>query len=271
MALGHPDRLAVFRLLARRAPHGVRPVEIAEALDLKPNTLSQHLTTLTRAGLTLTWREGRPVFYAVDLARTGALMDFLVNDCCRGRPDLCAPLAAECARLAPTKGANGPLDVLFVCTRNSARSIFAEVILRKLGGRRFRAHSAGIRPASAMSSDAAAILSARGDDTTGLAPRHVDRFRDDSAPLMNVVITVCDRAANEDCPPLPGCPVTAHWGIPDPALAEPRERESAFSSAYDALFTRIARFVALPIDDLEPARLQSELDRVGTRTHPERT
>ena len=261
-ALGHPGRLAVFRLLARRAPHGVRPSEIAEALDLKPNTLSVYVTTLTRAGILSTWREGRSVFYGIDLKRVGALVDFLVNDCCRGRPELCEPLAARVLqRLDAERGA--VRNVLFVCSGNSARSQFAEAILNKTGGGRFRGWSAGTKPNKRLNPEAVAVLEAHGHDLSGLKPKAIAHFERPSAPRMDFVITLCDQAANEDCPPLPGHPVTAHWGILRPSAIEGAERAAAFAAAYDAVRTRIERFVALPVEALDALSLQSELDAIG--------
>lgn len=263
-ALGHPGRLAVFRLLARRAPHGVRPSEIAGALDLKANTLSAYVTTLTRAGLLLTWREGRSVYYGVNVDRIGALVDFLVNDCCRGRPELCAPLAARSLeRLARHDAAGRPLEVLFVCTGNSARSIFAEAILNAEGRGRFRAHSAGTNPAKRVRPEATKVLKARGHETKGLAPKSLAAFEGPGAPRMDAVITVCDRAANEDCPPLPGLPVTAHWGVPDPAATGAKDRDEAFEAAYEALAERIRRFLASATGELDLAGLQRRLDAAG--------
>jgi len=263
-ALGHPGRLAVFRLLARRAPHGVRPGEIADALDLKPNTLSAYVITLTRAGLLVTWREGRSVYYGVNLGRIGALIDFLVNDCCRGRPELCAPLAARSLeRVARGDEAGRPLDVLFVCTGNSARSIFAEAILNAEGQGRFRAHSAGTDPARRVRPEAARVLKARGHAMAGLAPKSLARFTAPDARRMDIVITVCDRAANEDCPPLPGLPITAHWGVPDPAAAPADTRAAAFEHAYEALAERIRLLVASGAEALDPLALQHRLDTIG--------
>jgi arsenate reductase len=259
-ALGHPGRLAVFRLLARRAPHGVRPSEIADALALKPNTLSIYVKELTRAGLLRTWRDGRSVFYGIDLERVGGLVDFLVNDCCRGRPELCVPLAER--SLQRTAAAQRPTDVLFVCTGNSARSVFAEAVLSREGGGRFRAHSAGTSPAAALRPEAVAVLAAHGHDPTLFAPKGVGAFETRDAPRMDLVITLCDQAANEECPPLPGLPVTAHWSVPAPSAATV-DRQAAFESAYDIVASRVSRFLALPFDRLDPLALQRELDAIG--------
>lgn len=262
-ALGHPGRLAVLRLLARRAPHGVRPSEIAEALDLRPNTLSVYVTTLTRAGILSTWREGRSVFYGIDLKRIGALVDFLVSDCCRGRPELCEPLAARSLQRVASDRAGDVRNVLFVCSGNSARSQFAEAILNEAGGGRFRAWSAGTKPNRRLNPKAVAVLTAHGHDIAGLKPKAIAQFARPGAQLMDVVVTVCDQAANEDYPPLPGLPVTAHWGIPRPSAAERGGRPAAFAAAYDEIKARLGRFIALPFDTLDALPLQSELDAIG--------
>lgn len=267
-ALGHPGRLAVFRLLARRAPQGVQPSEIAEALAMKRNTLSVHVQTLARAGLLRTWREGKAVFYAIDLDRTAGLIDYLVNDCCRGRPELCTPLeAAAIGRL--TKGDTPmsvqPLNVLFICTGNSARSIFAEALLRDLGGDRFQVFSAGTNPYSELNPFALDVLRQAGHDTRPLRAKTVAEFQGPDAPRLDFVFTVCDRAANEECPPWHGQPITAHWGMPDPVKAEGTEAEKAlaFRDAYNALRRRIESFVALPIASLDRLSLQRKLDSIG--------
>ena len=261
-ALGHAGRRAVFRLLARRAPHGVRPSEIADALDLKPNTLSVYVTTLTRAGLLTTWREGRSVYYGVDLDRVGGLIDFLVNDCCRGRPELCEPLAARSLqRLAAER--DNARNVLFVCSGNSARSQFAEAILKASGDKRFRAWSAGTRPNAHLNPEAAAILTAHGHDVAKLTPKPLAQFQAPGAPTMDFVITLCDQAANEDCPPMRGLPVTAHWGIARASAIEGVERSAAFAAAYDAIKARVERLLALPVQTLDALSLQAELDTIG--------
>ncbi len=267
-ALGHPGRLAVFRLLARRAPDGVRPSEIAQALGMKPNTLSVNVSGLARAGLVTSRRRGKSVFYSIDLARTGGLVDFLVSDCCRGRPETCIPLAARGLHPlgdTPMTRPDRPFDVLFICTGNSARSIFAEAILRREGGARFRAFSAGTRPYSELNPHAVATLEEFGHDVSLLRSKHVSEFQGPDAPQLDFVFTVCDPAANEECPPWPGQPLTAHWGLPDPVKAEGTEAEKglAFLDAYRALHRRISAFVSLPLESLDRLSLQMRLDAIA--------
>jgi DNA-binding transcriptional ArsR family regulator len=169
--LGHPGRLAVFRLLMRFAPRGVRPTEIAEALRLKQNTLSHHLADLTASGLVAVQRQGRSLFYAVDLEATEALIGYFAFDLGRGRPDLLSSL------LDPNKDIHAmrdtDFDVLFICSGNSARSIFAEALLRDLGKGKFQAFSAGMRPNTELNPFALEVLRRNGHDTVGLRARCV--------------------------------------------------------------------------------------------------
>ena len=282
-ALGHPGRLAVFRLLVRRAPEGVRPSEIAEALGLKPNTLSVHVSTLAHAGLVRSERRGRAVLYYVEPRSVGDLLDYLVADCCRGRPELCSPRAArslaswfgpEASLASPVASpappledcamSRPPLNVLFLCTGNSARSIFAEAILRKEGAGRFAAFSAGVRPYSQLNPHAVAVLQDLGHDVSDLRSKHLSEFQGPDAPAFDFVFTVCDQAANEDCPPWPGQPISAHWGLPDPVKVEGSDAEKglAFLEAYRALSRRLSAFMALPVEELDRASLQAHVDAV---------
>lgn len=266
-ALGHAGRMAVFRLLARRAPDLVTPGELAEALDLKPSTLSVHLGILARAGLIRQTRDGRFLRYGVDHGRVGGLVGFLVNECGRGHPGLFADLGsgalAEPAFAARSE--TGPLGVLFVCTGNSARSIFAEAILEREGKGRFRAFSGGTKPYPELNPHAVEVLRAKGHDISRLAPKDMEVYRGPDAPKMDFVFTVCDHAANEECPPLPGRPVSAHWGLPDPVKATggPAEKALAFQQAYGMMWRRLTAFVALPLDQLGPLSLQRRLDDIG--------
>jgi protein-tyrosine-phosphatase len=268
--LGHPGRLAVLRLLMRFAPQGVRPTEIAEALGLKPNTLSHHLADLTASGLVRVTRVGRSLYYAVDLDTTEGLIGYLALDVGRGRPDLLAPLLspAKDARMDPNIS-DTDFDVLFICSGNSARSILAEALLRDLGRGRFRAFSAGTRPSSALNPFALEILQRNGHDTTGLRCKHISEFQRPGAIAMDFVFTVCDTAAAEECPPWPGQPITGHWGLPDPVKATGTDAEKAlvFAQTYATLRRRIAAFVALPFDSLSRMSLQSRIDAIGTDQH----
>ncbi len=248
-ALAHPDRIAIVQLLARRAPGSMCPAEIIAATGLKGNTLSNHLATLGHAGLVDSRRDGRNIFYTLRMDRIGALVDHLVGDCCGGRPDACAPLAAR----------------LFVCTGNSARSIMAEALLRDLGQGRYRAFSAGTNPAGKPNHYALATLARHGHATEGLYSKDIAVFDGDDLPQMSFVFTVCDRAAAEPCPVWFGPAMTAHWGLPDPASASgsPEQVATAFERAYQTLRLRIEEFIAMPLDVLERPALQQELDRIA--------
>ena len=261
--LGHPGRMAVFRLLMRFAPQGVRPTEIAGALDLKPNTLSHHLADLTAAGLVTVERQGRSLFYSVDLETTEGLIGYLALDLGRARPDLLAPLLSSPRN--PAMRDTG-FDVLFLCSGNSARSIFAEALLRDLGKGRFQAFSAGTRPGPALNPFALDVLRRNGHDTAGLRSKHVSEFQQPGATVMDFVFTVCDTAAAEECPPWPGQPITGHWGLPDPVKATGTDAEKAlvFAQTYAALRRRITAFVELPFASLNRLSLQSRVDAIGT-------
>lgn len=262
--LGHPDRLAVFRLLMRFAPQGVRPTEMAEALGLKPNTLSHHLSDLTAAGLIRVARQGRSLFYSVNLDLTEALIGYLALDVGRARPDLLTSLSTT-SRESPEMS-DKIWNVLFICSGNSARSIFAEALLRDLGKGRFTAHSAGTRPGSQLNSFALAVLDRNGHDTATMRAKHIAEFQRPGAPVMDFVFTVCDTSAAEECPPWPGQPITGHWGLPDPVKAQGTDAEKAlvFAQTYAALRRRIAAFTALPFASLDRLSLQNRVDAIGS-------
>ena len=156
-------------------------------------------------------------------------------------------------------------NVLFLCTGNSARSIMAEAILNRDGKGRFRAFSAGSRPAGAINPQTNALLSGLGYDVSGYRSKGWDEFAAPGAPEMDFVFTVCDDAAGEVCPVWPGQPVTAHWGVPDPAKATGTHAEIqlAFDDAYRMLERRIGVFVNLPIDKLDHAALHRHLGDIG--------
>jgi arsenate reductase (thioredoxin) len=168
--------------------------------------------------------------------------------------------------------ADGKYNVLFLCTGNSARSILAEAILNKVGQGRFRAFSAGSQPKGEVNPFALRLLRQSGFDTAFARSKSWDEFAEEGAPRMDFVFTVCDSAAAEACPVWPGQPMTAHWGIPDPAAVEGTETERAlaFADAYRQLNTRIGIFTNLPVASLDRLTLQGKLDDIG-RTRSEAT
>lgn len=159
------------------------------------------------------------------------------------------------------------LNVLFLCTGNSARSIMAEAYLNAAGKGRFAAYSAGSRPAGAVNPLALELLRKNRLPTEGLRSKSWEEFAGPGAPKLDFVFTVCDQAAGEVCPIWPGQPMTAHWGINDPAAAIGSEqaKRKAFFRAYNELTTRISLFLNLPIDKLDRLTLQRSLDDIGRR------
>ena len=161
--------------------------------------------------------------------------------------------------------ANEPYNVLFLCTGNSARSILAEAILNREGQGRFKAFSAGSHPTGKVNPNAVALLEKLNYQTGFARSKSWDEFAVPGAPQMQFVFTVCDSAAAEACPIWPGQPMSAHWGVPDPAAATGTEAEIrlAFSEAYRMLERRISIFVNLPIASIDRLALQRRLDDIG--------
>ncbi|HEX4197399.1 MAG TPA: arsenate reductase ArsC [Caulobacteraceae bacterium] len=158
-----------------------------------------------------------------------------------------------------------PLSTLFLCTGNSARSIIGEAILNRIAPGKFRAYSAGSHPKGAVHPEAIRLLDRLGYPTAGLRSKSWDEFAKPGAPKLDFVFTVCDNAAAEVCPIWPGQPMTAHWGIPDPAAVEGSQAEIAlaFAEAYRVLNNRITLFASLPIAGLSRLSLQRRLDDIG--------
>lgn len=156
-------------------------------------------------------------------------------------------------------------NVLFLCTGNSARSILAESILTRDGGGRFRAFSAGSQPKGAVNPFALKVLRAYDYPADGFRSKSWEEFARADAPVMDFVLTVCDNAAGEACPVWPGQPMTAHWGIEDPAAVEGPDiqKEAAFVTAFRYLKNRISVFAALPIESLDKAALGTKLREIG--------
>lgn len=165
----------------------------------------------------------------------------------------------------------GP-HTLFLCTGNSARSILAEALLSRLGAGRFHAHSAGSHPKGVVHPLALSILEEAGHDTTGLRSKSWEEFAMPGAPVLDLVVTVCDDAAGETCPVWPGQPLTAHWGMADPAAFEgpEAERRRRFALAYRELERRIGLLTRLRVEELDRPSLRARLDEIGrSATHPE--
>ena len=156
-------------------------------------------------------------------------------------------------------------NVLFLCTGNSARSILAETLLTHLGKGRFRAFSAGSHPAGQINPFALELLEKNHFDTSGLRSKSWDEYAQPGAPRLDFVITVCDNAAGEVCPVWPGQPITAHWGIPDPAAAEgtDEQKRHAFVDAMNQLQRRICMFISLSFATLDGMKLQQAVRDIG--------
>lgn len=264
-ALSHPARLEVVQLLIRRFPDQLPAGEIAAVLGLKPNTLSSYLADLLQVGLITRTRSGTYLRYGADLVGIRAMTGALWNDCCLGRPDLCPPSALMDPLGDTSMTSARRYRVLFICTANSARSIFAESILRKIAGDRFDVVSAGTKPQSELNPLAVKMLQSKGYEIESLRSKNVAEFQGAGAEPFDFVFTVCDRAANEACPPWPGQPITAHWGTPDPVKATGTEAERmlAFQHAYGMLRNRIMAFAALPLEALDRISLQHALDDIA--------
>lgn len=156
-----------------------------------------------------------------------------------------------------------PYNVLFLCTGNSARSILAEAILSKDGAGRFRAFSAGSHPKGEVHPAALCLLDRLGYSADGFRSKSWDEFAAEGAPPLDFVFTVCDNAAGEVCPLWPGQPMTAHWGIEDPASVEGDGQDQAFLNAFYALQRRIGLFLALPLESIDELSLQTKLSEIG--------
>jgi len=267
-ALSQETRLKIFRLLVKSGPDGLQAGEIARKVTAPQNTVSTHLALLTRAGLITRTRKGREIIYAPKLSAIHDLVLFLTQDCCEGHPELCGPLVDDLT--LPISGNkktdNRVYNVLFLCTGNSARSILAEAILNRLGKGRFLAFSAGSHPAGKVNPFAIGLLRRLDFPTDNLRSKNWDEFAQPDAPALDFIFTVCDNAAGEVCPIWPGQPITAHWGVPDPAMVAGSDAQKAlaFGEAYRQLETRIDCFVNLPLEAIDRLSLKMHLDQIGT-------
>lgn len=268
-ALAGPARLDTLRYLVRQGPGGAPAGEIAAFLGVAASTLSFHLKELKAAGLVDVRRDSRQLIYRADMAAVRRLIDFLTEDCCQGQPDRCPtpppPPPRSGARAMTPNDPDRIFNVLFLCTGNSARSIMAECILNREGQGRFRGFSAGSKPAGEINPRALAVLRHNNYPLDGLRSKNWDEFAAPDAPKMDFVFTVCDDAASEVCPVWPGQPMSAHWGVPDPARFTGTEAEVAWmtNDVFRMLYTRITLFLALPLASIDKLSLQKRLDGIG--------
>lgn len=161
---------------------------------------------------------------------------------------------------------HAPLNVLFVCTGNSARSIMAEAIISRVAPGKFKGYSAGSDPKEEINPFAARLLKSLNYDISQFRPKNWEEFAKPGAPELDFVFTLCDDAANEPCPHWPGQPMSAHWGLPDPVtfVGEDVQKALAFADTYRMLNNRISIFTSLPLASLERVALQRRLDAIGT-------
>lgn len=259
-ALGQTTRLDLLRLLLGRGPTGLAAGDIAAALAVAPSTLSFHLRALEQAGLIRPTRQGRSLVYAAQVAALRELLAFVADAC------------GDLATLLPPPPKEFPMpafNVLFLCSRNSARSVMAEAILSKLGEGRFRAFSAGSEPSSeGPMPEVVSQLRALGHDVSALSSKSWNLFMEPRAPRMDFIITLCDILAGQTCPDFGETVITAAWPLPDPAkfTGNAAERATLLNELYGGLHRRIGAFTSLPIAALDRIALKARLDELARPT-----
>jgi len=256
--LAQQTRLEIVRMLARRGPEGMPPKEIADRLGLPFPTLSFHLNHLKQSGLVSSHRRSRTVLYDARMRTLDDAIAYLIDHC-----------GARAERLSvPRRNASPsrpPMKVLFLCTRNSARSVMAECAMRRWGEGRFEAFSAGSNPAPEVHPSTLRLLRELNYIVEGLRSKSWSQFGSSDAGGLDFVFTLCDRAAAEPCPAWPGQPLRAHWGIRDPlagktSAATMRRR---FRETYTAIERRVRIFASLPVETLERLALQRWVTEIG--------
>jgi DNA-binding transcriptional ArsR family regulator len=262
--LGHPQRLAILRLLMRRYPDRVPAGDIARALDIKASTLSSYLSNLMQVGLVTQERSGTSLLYAPDMGTVGGTFGYLFNDCCRGRPDLCPPLNPPPEHRSRSDD-HRPLSRALHLHRQ-----FRPLDLRRVdpaGPRRrpvrgaFRRHKAALRAEPLRRGGA----QGQGPRHLGARAKNVAEFQVPRRAGVRLRLHGLQPRRERGMPAWPGQPVSGHWGMPDPVQAEgtDAERALAFHQAYGALHNRIQAFVALPFEALDRMSLQKAVDDIG--------
>lgn len=267
-SLAQPTRLAAFRHLLLAHPKSVTAGEIARRCEVPHNTMSTHLSILSRAGLVTVERDGRAMNYRADVRGFRGLIRFLASDCCAGRPELCGDLA----RLLPEEvedmkdnTMSPAFNVLFLCTQNSARSIMAESLLQKIGKGHFNAYSAGSDPAAKPMAEVVDRLKVLGHDVTNLRSKSWNEFTGPNAPKMDFIIALCDTLDGQVCPDFGEKNITAAWPLPDPAkfTGSPTERTTLLNELYAMIRRRLEIFTSLPFASLDKMAIKARLDEIG--------
>jgi ArsR family transcriptional regulator, arsenate/arsenite/antimonite-responsive transcriptional repressor / arsenate reductase (thioredoxin) len=247
-ALAQETRLETFRLLLRYQPFGLAAGDIARLLAVPHNTLSSHLGVLVKAGLVLSHRHGRLIVFSAAPDRMISAQSFLTQGL------VPAAVADEAVQPYPVQRPEAAqqrdtVKVLVLCSANSARSLIAEAIINREGQGRVQAYSAGSRPAAEPHAQTVALLASLGYDTSALRAKSWSEFALSDAPAMDVIITVCDTAADEVCPQWLGDPLIVHWGIPDPVRASDTadQQRLAFQATYRQIMSRATAFINLPM------------------------
>jgi arsenate reductase len=271
-SLAQPTRLAAVRHLLAVHPQSLPAGEIARLCEVPHNTMSTHLSILNRAGLVSVEKDGRSMNYRADVSGFQGLLRFLSQDCCNGHPELCGSafdLPVDIRTTEPVEEFIQPaFNVLFLCTKNSARSIIAEALLEKVGKGRFRAYSAGSEPARQPVPEVIDRLRALGHDVSRLRSKSWDEFKGPDAPRMDFVIALCDAPNGQFCPDLGDQFVTGAWPLPDPAqfTGSQTERTTLLNELYAMIRRRIEIFTSLPFDSLSRMAAKARLDEIGDTT-----
>ncbi len=273
--LGKDVRLRLLRLVMASGASGLQAGEIASLLDIPFSSLSAHLRALESIGLMRATRIGRSIRYAVHIEALRQLFAFMTETCCGNEPERCGtinplrpPQKPSCCPepfeiSTPTPSCN----VLFLCVHNSARSIMAEAILKKVGIGRFHAYSGGTEPSvTGPRPEVLSTLHSLGHDTASLRSKNCSEFSAPGAPEMHFVIQLCEVPLAGVCGELGVHPVSAAWPLPDPAkfMGRAVERQVFLNELYGALLRRISVFTSLPIVSLDRMTLTRRINDIGS-------
>lgn len=261
-ALGQALRLETFRTLAAAGDVGMTAGTIADRVGLTPSQVTFHMKELEGSGLCTSTKEGRYVRYRVEPEAVQQLLEFLLNNCCRGRQDLCAPALDSLQALDSRLPTEGLLRVLFVCPHNDARSIMAAAILNTLAGDRFHARSAGTAPAATVLPEVQALLT-RFEHAD--VEQHPQSFAEVASESFDFVFTLSGSVSETELVEAFAGGMTANWRITNPIDDAPTDelRAAKVADAYRQLRRRVEAFVALPMYQLNQMTLRQRVDEIG--------